>query len=445
MKCILNLNYVLRKDGHNTFYLYNKVCLTTYYITYKLYVFLSLFRKSAIDLNEVLCSFEKEGFETNDIMEFLQKTEFNDVLVPVKKEILLFEDYLKPKGLSSITAPSPQRVDFFITKHCNLACKHCFEGASPKFSIRQLSRNEIMHFLAQLNGADIKTLKITGGEPFTHPAIDDIIELLPRCNFETMILTNALLLTDERIIALKKAHVQLGISLDGISADTYDYIRGHGCFKRLTSVLKKLSQNNIKFSLTCTVNAVNIKELDKLIEYVLDNLHAESLFLNRLRPIGRGNEIQSLALSEEENSYVVSLYLKMKEQYGMRIILSDDAFIDENISQKDNSVSCAAGNTIIAVDENFDVYPCIYAVGHKEYIMGNLQTSNVGDVWGKKKWDIFRGKLKVEQLKDCVDCALNDVCKIKNCRLKPVFEGRSFLSSVSYCKGNVDLKQKSYE
>lgn len=61
-----------------------------------------------------------------------------------------------------------------------------------------------MHFLAQLNGADIKTLKITGGEPFTHPAIDDIIELLPRCNFETMILTNALLLTDERIIALKK-------------------------------------------------------------------------------------------------------------------------------------------------------------------------------------------------------------------------------------------------
>lgn len=36
MKCILNLNYVLRKDGHNTFYLYNKVCLTTYYITYKL-------------------------------------------------------------------------------------------------------------------------------------------------------------------------------------------------------------------------------------------------------------------------------------------------------------------------------------------------------------------------------------------------------------------------
>ena len=165
----------------------------------------------------------------------------------------------------------------------------------------------------------------------------------------------------------------------------------------------------------------------------MDNLHAESLFLNRLRPIGRGNEIQSLALSEEENSYVVSLYLKMKEQYGMRIILSDDAFIDENISQKDNSVSCAAGNTIIAVDENFDVYPCIYAVGHKEYIMGNLQTSNVGDVWGKKKWDIFRGKLKVEQLKDCVDCALNDVCKIKNCRLKPVFEGRSFLSSVSYC------------
>lgn len=35
----------------------------------------------------------------------------------------------------------------------------------------------------------------------------------------------------------------------------------------------------------------------------------------------------------------------------------------------------------------------------------------------------------------CGDGALFSVCRIKNCRLKPIYEGRSFLSPVSYCKG----------
>lgn len=435
MNCILSLNFVLRKENRSTCYLYNKVSLTTYYITNKLFVFLSLFRKNALDLDEVLCSFKEEGINIDDIIEFLQKAEFKGVLVPLDKEMLLYEGYSQPKSLPSITLPSPQRVDFFITKHCNLACKHCFEGSSPKFTIRKMTAHEITYFLSQLNGANIKTLKITGGEPFSHPAIDEIVAQLARCNFETMILTNALLLTDERIAALKKAHVQLGISLDGISAETHNYIRGNGCFERLVPVLEKLTKHEIKFSMTCTVNTLNIKELERLVEYVLEELHAESLFLNRLRPMGRGDKNQSLVLSEEENAYVVTYYQKMKEKYGMRIILSDDAFIDESDSIQEDSISCAAGNTVMAVDENFDVYPCIYGIGHKEYIMGNLQKTNLGEIWGEKKWEIFRGKLKLEQLQGCADCKLNTVCKIKNCRLKPVYEGLSFLSPVSYCKG----------
>lgn len=440
MKFLLSCNYVLREDAKDSYLLYNKCDLIAYHITYKLYVFLSLFRKNATDIDAVLDTFAKENITITDIIDFLHKEEFKDVLTPSQNNSELFVDFSDDKKLPLNTAHSPERVDFLITKHCNLACKHCFERASSQFQVQRFAEQEIRHFLGQLNGAGIKTLKITGGEPFTHPDIDLILELLAKCNFETMILTNALLLTDERISAIKKAKIQLGISLDGISAETYDYIRGEGNFNTLMQVLPKLSKERIKYSLTCTVNKLNINEIEKITEYAFEVLHAECLFLNRLRPMGRGENNTKLALSDKQNSYVLEFYNSAKLKYGDRIILADDTMLEFGNINKADSILCAAGNTIAAVDEHFDVYPCIYGVGIKKYCKGNLMKSNFGDVWGRKDWNIFRGETHIQQLTDCINCELKEACKIKNCRLKPVFEGRSFYSSVSYCKHMSNIK-----
>lgn len=55
----------------------------------------------------------------------------------------------------------------------------------------------------------------------------------------------------------------------------------------------------------------------------------------------------------------------------------------------------------------------------------------------KRKWQRFRGGTTVEQLYDCKDCKLKNVCMMRNCRLRPVYEGNTFFDSVSYCEKHI--------
>lgn len=427
----LNSIFVLRENKKGRYILYNKIISKTYFITTKLYYMLKYFQNQSISFLDLNKECETYKVDATDFYELIAKDEFKNVLVPTKDKNKAVE-YNIPNNLSPYTYVSPERVDLFITKHCNLACRHCFEGSAPSFRIRRFTNREINRVVSQLESANIKILKITGGEPFSHPDINTFLKRVSQCHFKTIILTNALLLNSTQIDLIKNNNMQLGISLDGITAETYNYIRGKGTFNMLLPILQEISYKGLIFSITCTINKINLFQTGALIDYVLDDLKAQSLLLGRLRPMGRANYNSNLVLSEEENKYVRNIYFKKKEKYKDRLVLADDSTL--KAKSESNIISCSAGNSIIALDENFDVYPCIFGVGHPAYIMGNLLTQDLETIWGAEKWKIFRGGTHLDDLRDCRKCKLSKECIMKNCRLKPVFEGNTFLDAISYCE-----------
>lgn len=92
------------------------------------------------------------GINMDDFLVFLRNPEFIDLLVPTKESFCIPDFYKDKKNLSPLTEISPGRIDFVITKHCNLACKHCFEGASPKFGIREYGIEYFPAFSVNLIG-----------------------------------------------------------------------------------------------------------------------------------------------------------------------------------------------------------------------------------------------------------------------------------------------------
>lgn len=262
----LNNNYVLRQELNDCYRLYNKKTLRSYTISYKLFFILEQFRKQSYSLEHLIEEFNVRNIDLSDFYHFIEKDEFFDLLVMANNFKGPFVKYKISKDLSSYTAYSPERVDFLITKHCNLACKHCFEGSSPSFEVKRISSSDTDRILSQFEAANIQTLKITGGEPFSHPDIDNFLFKAIQCHFETIILTNALLLNKQRIDMIKKGHIQLGISLDGMTSDTHDFIRGKGAFDKLIRILKILSLEDIKFSITCTINKKNLCQIDEIID-----------------------------------------------------------------------------------------------------------------------------------------------------------------------------------
>lgn len=442
MDFTLSQQYLLRKRKNGSFFMYHKANNKRYEITEKLFKFLYIFKDRSIDLNNLLAFFRSNDIATDDIEDFLSRPDMTDILINEKPAYLNTHPlniYSTDDKLPAYTEYTPERIDFLITKQCNLKCKHCFEEASPKLQSNPIDLTLLYNIFAQMDELDVKTLKITGGEPLVHPQISSILDKLSEVRFETILLTNGMLLNDRTINQIKEADIKLGISLDGISAQTHDFLRGKGTFELLMSKLHLLEKAKADLSLTFTANKINYSELEKLVQYAFTKLNVRCIFINRLRPMGRAANDEGLFLSEEEYKKMVEKISLLSVQYGDdKISLSDDALTTvhydlENKPLTDFPLVCAAGNTILSFDDNFNVYPCIYGHNNVSFTIGNLSKEKLIDIWRSEKWQPFRGGTSLSQIRGCNSCIKKSNCGIKNCRMKPVFNGLSFFDHAEYC------------
>ena len=119
------------------------------------------------------------------------------------------------RGLASKSHPI--LVHLIPTRRCNLSCTYCneYDSHSPPVPIeRLLSR---VDHLARL-GTSIVT--ISGGEPFLHPELDDLIRRIRSHGMMAGVITNGYLLTAERIERLNRVRLDhLQISIDNVEPD----------------------------------------------------------------------------------------------------------------------------------------------------------------------------------------------------------------------------------
>ncbi len=441
----LSTNFILRKNVDGSNILYDKSSNMLYSISDKLFIFLNIFKDNIIDLNTLLSNFEANDISIDDIRAFLSRQDMHNLLVPLsefkeEKVQQASNIYHSLSQITTFTEYTPERVDFLITKKCNLKCRHCFENASPQRSIEHLDLNTLAHVFHQMDILNVKTFKITGGEPFCHPQMQSVLELIARFRFETIILTNGMLLTNKAIELIKSSHIKLGISLDGITSTAHDFLRGKGSFKILYNKLRYIGRLGIDLTLTFTANRVNESELEQLAWIGFNEIGVRCIFINRLRPIGRANYNTEMFIPDEEYTLLQERVNNLASKYGKnKILLSDDSLPIKASGHEqftgDSPLVCAAGNTLLCVDEFLDVYPCIYGQGNKNYVIGNLSTESLLDIWQSEKWMPFRGNTTLSQIMGCSTCLKRHVCGIKNCRLKPIYNGLGFYDHAAYCNG----------
>src|SRR3954447_4560099 len=121
---------------------------------------------------------------------------------------------------------------------CNLTCTHCFISCSPSNqSFGFLDYDKVLAALEDSKRLGVKEYYFTGGEPFMHPRILDILEKTLAIGPAT-VLSNGTLFrekTVERLAAIRDGSIyslELRVSIDGPDATSNDKIRGAGAFKR---------------------------------------------------------------------------------------------------------------------------------------------------------------------------------------------------------------------
>ena len=130
----------------------------------------------------------------------------------------------------------PVLVQIIPARFCNLSCAYCneYDKVSPPVPTEEMLRR--IDALGRLGTAMVG---ISGGEPLTHPDLDDIIRRIRKTGAIAGMITNGFLLNPERIERLNRAgldHMQ--ISIDNIEPDDVS----KKSLKTLDSRLEMLAQ-----------------------------------------------------------------------------------------------------------------------------------------------------------------------------------------------------------
>jgi uncharacterized Fe-S cluster-containing radical SAM superfamily protein len=129
---------------------------------------------------------------------------------------------------------------------CNLTCTHCFISCSPSNdSFGFLDYDKVIAALEDSKRLGVKEYYFTGGEPFMHPRMLDILDATLAIGPAT-VLSNGTLFrekTVERLKAIRDGSIyslELRVSIDGPDAASNDRIRGEGAFKRAMEGVKRI-------------------------------------------------------------------------------------------------------------------------------------------------------------------------------------------------------------
>lgn len=218
------------------------------------------------------------------------------------------------KGIAffGVKIPQPTCVPTVIvwnfTNRCNLQCLHCHQSSTTLCSEKELTTNEAFTIVDKLAEAGVSILTFSGGEPIVRNDIFEVIKRATDKGLYCTIASNGILMTSNIIEKLYAASIRrIEIGLDGIKAETHDFLRNKkGCFETTVEAIKNYVRHGRfdEIAITTTLYQSNVHEIPQIINFA-ESLGGTRFYLNRLIPAGRGKEIIHLDVSHEEKRNIL--------------------------------------------------------------------------------------------------------------------------------------------
>lgn len=194
----------------------------------------------------------------------------------------------------AIQVPRLHTIYYYASGSCNLRCRHCwiepdYSGNAPA-THTPFAKLEPVFFKAKELG--LRTVKLTGGEPYLHPEIDHIIEKLISMDLRIIMETNGTLLNSDRIEMLKKNNIFVSVSLDGATRQTHEGLRAvPGCYDQLLKNMRLMQSAGLRYQVIFSLHKKNMAELADAIRLAVEN-GAGSFKINPITDLGRGGAMK---------------------------------------------------------------------------------------------------------------------------------------------------------
>jgi radical SAM protein with 4Fe4S-binding SPASM domain len=337
--------------------------------------------------------------ELKDLIKYLLENKYlvieKDFEELRKTDIIDSYKHMMKSNLYSIS----KRVYLSLTSACNLKCIHCYNTVRKPDISSNNSDVMIYDVLERLKGDNIQEIILTGGEPFLRSDIFDIIKKTSEITKNITINTNGLLINSEIVQSLKEYDfLTIAVSLDGLTKQTHERVRGENTYEDTLSIIKTLVKNGIKAHVIATITKINYKELVNFNEFI-ENLGVGGN-LSFYTPVGTGKKaIERLLMDNESLQDYRKLLLKKHENCN----IESDTSKNLTLPIKFN---CSAGIGVIGIEHTGRVVPCHLFLG-KDISLGNILDESLLDM--QNRW-IENGLISVDQNVECGKCSIRHFC-----------------------------------
>lgn len=327
---------------------------------------------------------------TGDMFLLNNRDTFLDIykgkIVDGNEDIKQFISQNKSRGISckeAINVVDINTIRINVSNDCNLNCKYCYaDGGNYKKEVGLMdisTATEVVRFIENYF-PNVETIFFFGGEPLLNiEIIEFICEHLSEKYFK--LITNGFFINDKIIEVIKKYDIKIGISIDG-PENIHDEFRvtksGAKTFRKICQNINKLQENGISLTniqSTYTEFAERQMKKSDLVDYFIQNFDFKFL------TIGDDVTEKWLDLIKDEDVDSIEIFKKTDKiilDLAMNVILASKIV-------KANGMKCGAGNELILIHSNGNIYPCQRFISDKEFIMSNIYNFNMEKFLQKKK------------------------------------------------------------
>jgi MoaA/NifB/PqqE/SkfB family radical SAM enzyme len=218
--------------------------------------------------------------------------------------------------------------------------------------------------LKDLKKLGVKVIDFTGGEPFLHRGLPEMLRMAKSMGFITTVTTNTLLYP-KYAAEVRGLIDMLHFSLDSAQAEKHNAMRGVACFNHVMQSIKLARKLGEKPDILFTVFAGNIEE----IELVYQEITLPNHLVLILNPVFQYGEVASAERLGPADLEILRAWGRKKGVY------LNDAFLalrKNGGNQVANPVCKAGSTTVVITPHNGLMLPCYHA-GIEEFpIQGRL-------------------------------------------------------------------------
>lgn len=244
-------------------------------------------------------------------------------------------------------------AEIFVNTHCNFNCWHCSSSIyeSDKNKPRSLSIEQIELMLNRLRSMGVINVAYVGGEPTLRKDLCDIIEMTNSHKILPSLITNASLLTPEKVDQLFDSGLaNMGFSMQSMNSAVHDgLVRYDGALSNTLGMIDYCLKKKYPISVCVVPTNENLAngDFESLVSYA--NERKLRINANLPAPIGKLFKVPDFLLNKKSLDVLVSKYFPLSN------FLPD--FKQTTLTCK---IRCPMGEKIIYIFPNGEVCPCTF-------------------------------------------------------------------------------------